>query len=274
MVKINLIGDICIDLIIKGTIPKNEMDCEGKFEYALGGNTSNSSIILHKLGVNVNFFSCVGNDVFGKFIMENHPVAEKIKIEKGNTGIALCFVKGKERSFLHDMGIIKNLRMDFFDETELIDADVIYIAGYDHLPSLNAVDLFKKAKEKNTLIFLDPGIQRDVTEELKYVDFLLVNKTEYNQLSTNNNLKEFRGTTILKKGSEGSVVLEDKGNEGISIPSEKVDVKDSTGAGDAFNAGFICKYMETKDPIESAKYANKIGALCVQKIGATNFKVI
>jgi len=167
------------------------------------------------------------------------------------------------------MGIVKQLSLEHFSIESLLDTDAFFVGGYDHIPSLQVTELFRQMKNK--IIFFDPGSQRNVEEELEHVDFLFTNEEELEVLQTQ--LKKFTGTIILKKGAKGCSILNSELEEKQQFATEQVSVVDTTGAGDSFNAGFIHKYIQTKDVEQAVQFANGIGSLCVQQRGATTFSV-
>jgi sugar/nucleoside kinase (ribokinase family) len=81
-------------------------------------------------------------------------------------------------------------------------------------------------------------------------------------------LKEGPSTIVLKMGSDGCLVLT-KAGELIRIPAYQVTAIDSTGAGDAFAAGFIAGVWLGWSLEKTAQLANAIGALCVTGTGAS-----
>jgi len=74
-------------------------------------------------------------------------------------------------------------------------------------------------------------------------------------------------TVGLKMGDEGCYLR--SGNESVRLPALKVDAVDATGAGDAFAAGFLTGVVKGWDLEKTRRFANAVGACCVQAVGTT-----
>jgi sugar/nucleoside kinase (ribokinase family) len=72
---------------------------------------------------------------------------------------------------------------------------------------------------------------------------------------------------VVKRGSAGSASIHKK-NVITYMPVEKVDALDTTGAGDAFTAGFISEWLRSKEIDSAMKVGGANGRLCIQSIGA------
>ena len=73
---------------------------------------------------------------------------------------------------------------------------------------------------------------------------------------------------IVTMGEQGAVYAEMDGESGI-CPATRVEVQDTTGAGDAFNGGLLAALAEGRDIWEAVRFANGLAALSVQKLGTT-----
>lgn len=77
---------------------------------------------------------------------------------------------------------------------------------------------------------------------------------------------------VLTGGHKGSIVFyEDKAQR---VPTIKVEEVDATGAGDTFATAYFLRYHQTKDPIESARFANIMAAHSVTQMGLDNIEKI
>ncbi|MEM5813001.1 MAG: PfkB family carbohydrate kinase, partial [Candidatus Aenigmatarchaeota archaeon] len=144
---------------------------------------------------------------------------------------------------------------------------------------LKAIKIEKKMGAK---ICFDPNIRLNLWKEdtlnwvrkiLEKVDLLLLTEEEAKIIFEERNLetlienirKKFELIGI-KMGARGSMIIQ--GNKIVKMPAIKVKVIDTTGAGDAWNAGLLFSLINGYDLITSAKIANICGALCVSKKGA------
>jgi ribokinase len=76
------------------------------------------------------------------------------------------------------------------------------------------------------------------------------------------------GNVVLTLGSKGALILEGNTDQYVLIPACRADVVDTTAAGDAFVGGIAVGLGEGKSLVESARFANAVGALAVTKLGA------
>ena len=77
------------------------------------------------------------------------------------------------------------------------------------------------------------------------------------------------GKVVIKLGSKGCYLREEKDAEGVIIPCYKVQAVDTTGAGDSFCAGFLTGMAKGLSFADCGKFANAVGAHCVQAMGAS-----
>ena len=114
--------------------------------------------------------------------------------------------------------------------------------------------------EKHELVFLDTKkILGDYCDKVK---FIKINNSEY-MGSERFADKSIRDKLIVTLGSKGCMY------KGETFPVIRTEVKDVAGAGDTFMAGFTVKYLQTKDIIESIKFANECATIVVQKRGVS-----
>ncbi|MEP0942916.1 MAG: PfkB family carbohydrate kinase [Rhizobiaceae bacterium] len=111
----------------------------------------------------------------------------------------------------------------------------------------------------------------EMTELLSQVDVFLPNEAEFSQLIESGLSEEVIPLTVIKCGSDGARALQ----QGSSVvkPTAKVSVVDATGAGDAFNGGFLSGWLSGKQIGDCLLEGNRCGAAAVgQTGGAGGFK--
>ena len=74
---------------------------------------------------------------------------------------------------------------------------------------------------------------------------------------------------MVKRGEKGCYVASDEGC--YEVPAYKVKVVDTTGAGDAFNAGFLYGLLKGKNLEDCARIGNYLASLCIQHVGARTY---
>ena len=116
----------------------------------------------------------------------------------------------------------------------------------------------KHISKQHPITFLDT--KKQIGSWVKDITFIKINDVEYrySEKFIDNNYKD---SLIITRGSNGA---EHKGN---TYPVKKVDVKDTSGAGDSFLAGLVGNYLETYNIVEAIKFANKCATQVVQKKG-------
>jgi len=280
------VGDICIDLLVRlNKLPKQEGDIESNFQMHPGGNTANFIVGCSKLGLSASFVGKVGNDVFGKYLIEflrKNNIDYKINYGK-STGltISLMFSKGK-RSFIFDSGSNNEFGTEDMNIDYLFSHRCLYCGGFFHLKKLrtqNLANIFNVAQKNGSMTLFDPGWDhanlwlKDINDILKHTSVLFVNKKEAEKIAGKRDLKLI--AKVLSKICPGIIVIK-LGERGCFIHSEKdflqpgfkVESIDGTGAGDMFDAGFVFGLLRKWDLEKTAKFANAVGALTTTKIGA------
>jgi len=122
----------------------------------------------------------------------------------------------------------------------------------------------KYISKQHPITFLDT--KKQIGSWVEDITFIKINDVEYrySEKFIDNNYKE---SLIITRGSNGA---EYKGN---TYPVKKVDVKDTSGAGDTFLSGLVGNYLETYNIVEAIKFANKCATQVVQKKGTAKIDV-
>lgn len=253
-----------------------------------GGKGANQAYGAAKLGGNVKMVGCVGDDYFGQVIFENMRSVgvdmSGVRAVSGQaTGIAMIDIDEKGQNAI---SLAPNanyaLTFDMVQETwEQIADEVDLIVMQLETP----LDVMKKTaklgKESGKLVILNPAPAQPLDEEfLSFVDILVPNETETSIITglpveseeecvkAARHLQE-RGVeqVILTLGSRGSLVVDSDGSE-IFVDPYKIEPVDTTGAGDAFIAGFAVALAQSKSLVEAARLGNAAGALNATRLGA------
>ena len=289
MKRILVIGELNVDLIVSGlpTLPVlgQELLCDD-FQMALGSSSAICASWLVALGAAVDFWGKVGHDPYGEFVVSELKCrsigTNGVIHDPGiRTGVTVSLTYPQDRAMFTYLGSIAALRLD--------ELDLSLLARYDHLhsasiflqrelrPGLPA--LYQAAKEAGLTASLDSGWDpeeqwgRDIFDVLPYVDFFVPNEVEALHFTGASTVEEaaaelsrYAGTVVVKLGREGALAR--AGEQVWKAPSFEVEVMDTTGAGDAFNAGFMYAHIVEGRPIPDAlHFANACGAIAVTTIG-------
>lgn len=288
MKKICVIGSINIDLTVKMDkfpVSGEAVICKSFGEYG-GGKGANQAIGLGKLGSDVYFIGKVGGDLYGEKLIKNlkdyRVKAEYVfKDSTTHTGISLIFINNRaENCIAHYPGANSMLSFRDIKKTlELLGSSDIILLQLE-IPLDIVFHIIKKYYKLGKIIILDPAPYSELPIDIfPYISILTPNRIEMEQLTNIkiNSEKDShkaakiligRGANIIinKIDNHGSFLAD--GNDFTFIPSYKVKAIDTTGAGDAFNAGLAYALSKEEELVKSVKFANLIGALSVTKQGA------
>ncbi|MBS1873932.1 MAG: sugar kinase [Acidobacteria bacterium] len=256
---------------------------------SFGGNGANTSYAIAKLGASVRFVGLVGNDEAGDRILnELRAAAIDLRVDRCDlpTPATVVVVRSDgARAFLHRPGAS---RESFADPLQFT-ADLIQGCGHFHLANPFAMpkmrpragETLRRAKESGLTTSLDTGWDSlgewlDVIGPcLPHLDVLFANEAEAAKLSGAGDPSESaaffleRGarSVVLKLGRQGCAVF-DAGAQ-LRAPGFTIKAVDSTGAGDCFAGAFLAGLSRGLSVPETARLANAVGALCVERAGAT-----
>ncbi|RJS76827.1 carbohydrate kinase family protein [Candidatus Bathyarchaeota archaeon] len=256
------------------------------FKKSPGGSAANTAVGLAKLGVKTGYIGKVAADSDGEFLLnafrqEGVDTNGIVVSKKGRSGTVIGFVDKKgERALYLDPGANNTLR---FDE---INPDYVQGARFLHLTSFAAETPFEAQKRlvtvaSNISVTLDPGMiyaRKGLSKLRPLVSrcfAVFPNESEL-RLLTGEDLERGAETLLgegvkivaVKMGERGCYVTD--GKESHFIPAYKVKVVDSTGAGDAFCAGFIYGLLENKPLRECGILGNFVASRTVMMMGARN----
>ncbi len=252
-----------------------------RFVTGAGGKGSNQAVAAARLGADVTFVGRVGQDVFAKLaydIWDSEGVNHDFVIQDAEhaTGVAPILVdSGGENMIVVVLGA--NLRLQKSD----IDAARAQIAAADALLVQLEVNLdivayaLQTAKQLGITTILNPAPAAALEREtIALADYLTPNETELETLSGGGSsieaaarrlLTRAEQTAVVTLGAQGAQIVSQQSS--LAVPSFAVDVVDTTGAGDAFNAGLAVGLAEGMPLAEAARFANATAALCVTKPG-------
>lgn len=258
----------------------------------LGGAPFNVAYHLNKLGANVQFVSCVGNDDLG------HEAIKRTAMHGMSTDLIQINYKYKTGFVDVDLGakgvpiyeIKKPAAWDFISQTKEVleamqNADVIVFGTLAQRTEASRKTIsFLKKSQALKVLDLNLRVPFDdkeiVQSSLEMADFLKVNIDELNQLKSWFNLpskneqavgelaKKYQLQNIsITLGAEGAVLFNDSG--WVMHSGMQIDVVDTVGAGDAFLAALISGHLKDLSSEENLEIANKLGAYVATCFGGT-----
>ncbi|HEX5472822.1 MAG TPA: carbohydrate kinase family protein [Lacipirellulaceae bacterium] len=257
----------------------------------IGGCASNAAMDLARIGVKVAVVGCVGDDAFGRFVIETldargvDTASIRQLPEVGTSGTLIVNVAGEDRRFIHTIGANGRLSVADIPLERVRQARVFYVGGFFLMPGLRADELtglFRQARAAGVITMLDvvvpgPGdYWPQLAPLLAETDVFLPNNDEAALLSglddPRRQAERFHAagakTVVITCGGGGTLLV----TEGLRLQAETYPVSyvGATGAGDAFDAGYIAGLLEGGDVRRCLEWGSALGASCVRSIGATD----
>jgi len=254
------------------------------FKESPGGSAANTAVGLARLKLKTGYIGKVSNDREGKLLLDNFK-KEGVDTrgitfsKKGRSGVVIGFVDEKgERALYVDPGANDTL------EFEEINLEYAGSAKLLHLTSFVGEKPFRAQKRlvrtlSDIKVSFDPGdlyarkglaalkpiIRRTFVAFLNENEMKLLTGKSYRE-GSKILLNEGINVVAVKLGKRGCYVTD--GKEAHLIEPYKVKVMDTTGAGDAFCAGFLYGLIKNKDLYECGRLGNFVASRCIRKMGA------
>lgn len=281
-------GDVNIDVIIPDVscIPPNGQEWEVPIMKTItGGGAALFTLGLGKLGLHPVFKGTVGDDCYGHYILETFQERNidisllHMEKEKG-TGVSLSFTNQKDRSFLTYRGVNEDLDIGNIMIEEVKLARHIHMTSYAGTKNHEQyLALLKRVKqETDATVSFDVGWDdtgewnQGICELFPYIDVLFMNETEsihYGRKETAREAaEEFAKDckiVVIKLGKAGSLAV--SGGMYYEKSGYSIEVVDTTGAGDSFNAGFIYGFLQGLSIDDALCCGNGCGALSCTGLG-------
>jgi sugar/nucleoside kinase (ribokinase family) len=286
-----VIGELNVDLILNQidafpAIGKERL--AGNMDLVLGSSSAIFACNLSVLGPRVAFLGKIGNDEFGKLVidsLESKKVSTEfiISSERYKTGATIVLNYGEDRAMITHPGAMEHFTFSEIKPDILDQCNHIHISSVFLQPGIKEklADLLLIAKERNITTSLDtqwdPSEKWDLDLEtvLPLVDVFLPNIQELLALTRQENLekaieyvKDYSGIIAVKMSNKGSAGII-KGKIYQSKPFLNNQVVDAIGAGDSFNAGFIFKFLQQSELNECLIFGNLMGAINTTVPGGT-----
>ncbi len=292
MLDVIAIGELLIDLIADN--PGTRMEDQTTFKRFAGGAPANFIVGVRKLGHEAGLITKVGDDFFGRFLLE--------ALEKEGVDVSQIIITNEYKTALAFVGLDESKKPSFSFyrspcadimlkeseiNTEYIKSSKVLMYGTVSMADEPARSAIKKtihiAKQNNVLVACDPNLRDDLWHHLDPREHLLevLEKTDIfiPSLSEAEFITGKKGEKALEaifeigpdmigltSGEQGSRIITKE--ESFFAPSFKVPVVDTTGAGDAFAAGMITGLLLKLDMYDIPYFANAVSALKIMKQGA------
>lgn len=282
-------GEINPDLILSGDVTP-EFGQKEKIIDTATLTIGSSSVIFAcgaaRLGLRVGFVGVCGADLFGHFMLDemtHHGIdVSSVRMDSTQpTGLSVILNQRCERSILTYPGTIRTLSATDVTDDMLRLSRHLHVASYFLQTSLQSglPDLFRRARNLGLSTSLDPnwdpsGVWANFDQLLHLVDVFLPNENEALAVTAESAvipaliaLGRYAGTIAIKRGSLGAMAYQ--GAQTASVEALPVQVVDTVGAGDSFDAGFLYGWLNGWTLEKSLRLGVICGSLSTRAAGGT-----
>jgi len=286
------IGDLLLDVVVRHDPASVEEDSAPDMVQVLpGGSAANFAVHAARLGANVQFISRVGPDWTGEMLVRsllNEGVTPHVKVVEAATGRVLAMVDkhGQNRMWSYP-GASGTISPDDLDPAWFQELDAFHLTGYSLLrdgpraAALRALDLARSNGEpfctldpnpSHLIADFSPARFHEMIKSLHF-DAIFPNLEEGRLLSGKDQpdevisaLLELAPIVVLTMGEQGCLAA--RGSERVRVPATPTKLIDTTGAGDAFAAGFVVEYLNAHDLHAATLSAGRSASQIVAQLGA------
>jgi sugar/nucleoside kinase (ribokinase family) len=285
------VGVVCADVMVRpvDTVPqRGTLGLVPKLEMHLGGLAAVTASAFCQLGGKAAFIGRVGRDGFGDYLvstLQNNGVdvtgVKRVESAHSSATVVLIDTAG-ERTFMHHVGANAETCEGDIDFNLTGGARVLHWGGPAIMPQLDGAPMgrvFERAQSLGMATSMDTcydgkGVWLPLIEpSLPHLDIVFSSFEEacnYTGCNTPESIADFYmgygvKIAVIKLGSDGIFVK--RGEETYRLPAHRVEVVDTTGAGDASCGGFLYGWLQGWDLKRCARLANAVGGLTVQHMG-------
>jgi len=258
-----------------------------KFSTAAGGKGANQAVAAARLGGDVSFIGCIGNDQLGENALkvlktDNIDIKYVSKSKTNPSGVAFIFVdKEGQNSIGVASGANFDLSIDHIENAKDLLSDSKVILTQLETPMDVIEYVAKLSKNFNSTFILNPAPYQILSDDLiKNIDIITPNRTETRQMTgidvTDSKTAEHASNILHDKGIETVIITIGKkgaffsssNGQILMVDPYKVKAIDTTAAGDVFNGAIAYAISQNRGLRASIQFANASAALSVTKLGA------
>ena len=282
MASVVVLGSFNMDLVVQAeTLPSpGETVLGHSFIRGPGGKGSNQAIAAARLGADVSFIGAVGNDEFAAAALELYVQegidAQGVAVIPSPTGVALIVVDAAAENQIavaSGANMLLSAEMVRAQEETIASADVL-LAQLE-TPVEAFIEAASLAHRHDTTVILNPAPPADLNERaFAHIDVITPNQHELIAIANVTN-PDWAATALANLGT-GLDVVATKGPFGATwtgahgaqrFPAVRTDAVDTTGAGDAFNAGLAVGMAEHGTVEAGITLGLRAGAFAVTQVG-------
>jgi ribokinase len=268
--RIVVVGDLVVDVVLApDRALEHGTDVTGRVRLVQGGSAATTARWIGRLGARCSMIAAVGRDAAGRALVEtlhaDHVTARVVRVPGARTGRIGVFVNPDgERSFVTDRAAALQLRASDIRASWFARADAVHLPVYSLLDEplssagRRAIELGRAAGAAVSIDLASIGpllargrrAARSLLDELA-PDLLFATASEAEALLGRyavEGLLEVAPVAVIKRGSKGATVMavEADGHLRFEVATEHINATDTTGAGDAFDAGFLVAWFTAR----------------------------
>ncbi len=279
--KVVGVGFACVDQLVRWRSVGEPVAGNDVIQYDMqgGGMTATAMVAVARLGGRAEFWGAVGDGPMGRFLLdglrrESVDISQVVRVSGSDGPVYLVCVDGTtgERMFYRAMAVA-DPEEPFGDVERLTEAGCLLVDGSCGQAAVRAA---RKARQLGVPVVGDVGTTQGAMEQLLPLnDYAIASQQCALGLGVGDDYQA-ACTMITDKGSDVAVItLGEKGSllvgDGLQLragvyPAEFVG---GTGAGDAFDAGYIAGLLAGEDPAGCLRWGSALGASCVRRVAAT-----
>ncbi len=287
------LGTLTVDIFLRVggslSMPVGEVALLEASEMHPGGTACNTALNFAKLGLSVGVITHLGDDPAGDLVL-NYLARAGVQLQgvtrtQAVNTTATFYLTGSNGvlTYLYYPGTSQVFSMEAVDLQLVVSPKHLHIGGTFLMPALDGTptaQILQIARTAGVRTSLDPtpnvtvGSLETLAPSLPYLDYFFPNLSQAQVLSGQTDpaaaadffLERGVGAVSIKLDRRGSYVTD--GKRSFHVPPYQVAEVETTGAGDAYAAGFITGVCSGWDLEQAAEFANAVGAMCVRAIGA------
>jgi sugar/nucleoside kinase (ribokinase family) len=266
--RVVVVGDLVVDVVLAPAIELEPgTDVPGRVMLRQGGSATTTARWLARGGARVSLVASVGRDAAGRALIrairEDGVTPRVVRIAGHRTGRVGVFVApGGERSFVQDRGAALGLAPEHLRDEWFAYADLVHIPTYSLLDhplgdaGRRAAELAHAAgafvtvdlSSSGPLVALGRTAAIDVIRAAGPALLFAAGSEATALVSSEEDLLDLARIVVLKRGPKGATILymEERDVRRLEVAAKAFAAPDTTGAGDAFDAGFILGFLSAR----------------------------
>jgi sugar/nucleoside kinase (ribokinase family) len=252
LISVTVIGCVNVDLLLA---PLLDIPLPGtaafveRMDLRVGGAGANAALALLEAGMEPRLVGAVGDDHYGRWVLEQlgeFGLAEDIVVDPAQaTGLTVAVeAPGRDRSFITYLGVTGTATADIVPPSSLA-AEHVLVCDYFCAPAMRGeptARLLRTARENGARTYFDTAWDTDsVTKAGRDLQ------------------RRSGGWVVIKLGADGCVAFGPQGGR-LSSPAPVIEPTDTTGAGDAFNAGLVSAFASGRGWPEALEAATGLAS--------------